>query len=147
MKQFLLSTLLLGASLGMSVPSQAQKVTVSPIPQEIVWGEKAFGQNISFKMIGEATADQDAVDVLKGHIQTAADAAVELIVGERGDAVVAEYESLIPEKTEGYYLKVEPNKVIIAGNDSVEPFMECSRSCKSCHSRRSCRWRLRTIRT
>lgn len=122
MKQFLLSTLLLGASLGMSAPSQAQKVTVSPIPQEIVWGEKAFGQNISFKMIGEATADQDAVDVLKGHIQTAADAAVELIVGERGDAVVAEYESLIPEKTEGYYLKVEPNKVIIAGNDSVGTF-------------------------
>lgn len=121
MKQFLLSTLLLGATWGGYNQLQAQKVTVSPIPQEIVWGEKAFKQTTSFHIVGETTADQDAINVLKEHIKVASDG-VELVIGERGDACVADYESLIPQKTEAYYLKIESDRVVIAGNDSVGTF-------------------------
>lgn len=121
MKQVLLSTLLLTASLGTVSQTQAQKVTISPIPQEIVWGEKAFDHTTSFKIVGETTADADAVYVLKEHL-TVADGGVELVIGERGDEAVADYVSLIPSKTDGYYLKVGPDKVVIAGNDSVGTF-------------------------
>lgn len=121
MKQVLLSTLLLTASLSTVSQIQAQQVTISPIPQEVVWGAKAFDRTTSFKIVGETTADADAVQVLKDHLSVDA-SGVELVIGERGDDAVADYVSMIPQKTDGYYLKVEPNRVVIAGNDSVGTF-------------------------
>ena len=95
----------------------AQSVKISPIPQEISWGEEvAFDNSATYTLIGEADADIDAIRLLKENFTTDG-GSVQLIIGERGDASVAAYESLIPQKSEGYYLSVENDKVIIAGND------------------------------
>lgn len=95
----------------------AQSVKISPIPQEISWGEEiAFDNSETYTLVGEADADIDAVRLLKENFTTNG-GSVQLIIGERGDASVAAYESLIPQKSEGYYLSVENDKVIIAGND------------------------------
>ena len=100
-----------------SFNTNAQTVKIYPIPQEITWGnETAFGNNASYTITGEADADIDAINLFKTKFGTT-DGTVELVIGERGDAAVAAYESLIPEKAEGYYLEVTPNKVVIAGND------------------------------
>ena len=97
--------------------ANAQTVKVYPIPQNITWGdETAFESSASYTITGEAEADTDAINLFKTKFGTT-DGTVELIIGERGDAAVAAYESLIPEKAEGYYLEVTPNKVVIAGND------------------------------
>ena len=95
----------------------AQTAKIYPIPQSIAWGsEAAFENSESYTITGEADADADAINLFKKNFSTT-DGTVELVIGERGDAAVAAYESLIPQKAEGYYLAVEKNKVIIAGND------------------------------
>ena len=95
----------------------AQVVKIYPIPQNMTWGsETAFENSASYTITGEADADADAINLFKEKFTTT-DGTVELVIGERGDAAVAAYESLIPAKAEGYYLAVEKNKVVIAGND------------------------------
>ena len=101
---------------------QAQTVDIYPVPQEIKWGqEAAFGNSTGYTLTGEATADADAVNLFKKNLNTDG-GEVEVIIGERGDEAVAAYESLIPQKAEGYYLAVEKGKVVIAGNDGNGTF-------------------------
>ena len=100
-----------------SFNANAQTVKIYPIPQSITWGDKvAFENSTSYTITGEADTDADAINLFKKKFDTT-DGTVELVIGERGDAAVAAYESLIPQKAEGYYLAVEKNKVVIAGND------------------------------
>ena len=100
-----------------SLSANAQSVKIYPIPQEMAWGnDVAFENSASYTITGEGEADADAINLFKKNFSTT-DGSVELIIGERGDAAVAAYESLIPQKSEGYYLEVTPNKVVIAGND------------------------------
>ena len=100
-----------------SFSANAQNVKIYPIPQDITWGnDVAFENSASYTITGEADADADAINLFKKNFNTT-DGSVELIIGERGDAAVAAYESLIPAKAEGYYLEVSANKVVIAGND------------------------------
>ena len=95
----------------------AQEVDIYPVPQAVQWSEEtAFGNDVTYTITGEADADIDAINAFKKHFKTE-NGTVELIIGERGDVAVAAYESLIPNKAEGYYLAVEKNKVVIAGND------------------------------
>lgn len=97
--------------------ANAQKVSVYPVPQDVVWGENvAFANSVGFVVNGEESADVDAVALLKKNFNIGNDG-VALVIGERGDDAVTEYESLIPEKAEGYYLSVAADKVVIAGND------------------------------
>lgn len=119
MKFKFLSVLMLA---GMSFTTQAQQVTVSPLPQEITWGEKAFDAGFSYTLSGEQDADTDALRVLKAKVPQGNGTAVKIVIGERGDASVASYTGKIPEKKEGYYLKVTPEEVIIAGNDGNGTF-------------------------
>lgn len=98
--------------------ASAQQVTLSPLPQSIVWGAKAFDNPVTFVINGAATADQDAVALLKAKLSTG-QTGIELIIGEKGDAAVQAVEAEIPTQKEGYYLKVEPGKVTIAGTDSA----------------------------
>ena len=101
-----------------SFNANAQDVKIYPIPQSITWGnEIAFENSASYTITGEADADADAINLFKKNFTTT-EGTVELVIGERGDAAVAAYESLIPAKAEGYYLEVTPNKVVIAGNDN-----------------------------
>ena len=100
-----------------SFNANAQTVKIYPIPQSITWGDEvAFENSASYTITGEADTDADAINLFKKKFGTT-DGTVELVIGERGDAAVAAYESLIPQKAEGYYLAVERNKVVIAGND------------------------------
>ena len=102
--------------------SHAQQVDIYPKPQSITWGtETAFANNATFILDGSENADADAVSLFKKKFNTE-NGTVQVIIGERGDNAVAEYEELIPQKPEGYYLAVSNNKVIIAGNDNNGTF-------------------------
>ena len=67
--------------------AQAQQVTVSPIPQSITWGNKAFDNTTTYVINGEATADKDAVALLKSKLSISA-TGVEILIGKNGDANV-----------------------------------------------------------
>ena len=119
-KAFLAAAILSGA-IAPGV-SNAQTTGISPVPQSIQWGEQvAFNNDVAYTINGEETADTDAVNLFKKNFNTE-NGNVEVIIGERGDEAVAEYASLIPQKAEGYYLAVNSNKVVIAGNDGSGTF-------------------------
>ncbi|MBR5455526.1 MAG: beta-N-acetylglucosaminidase domain-containing protein [Bacteroidaceae bacterium] len=100
----------------------AQSIDIRPIPQNISWSENvAFTNNVSYSLTGTETADIDAVNLLRKHFSTE-NGTIEIIMGERGDESIAEYENLIPQKAEGYYLAVGKDKVVIAGNDGSGTF-------------------------
>lgn len=106
---------------GVTLTAGAQQVTISPLPQSVSWGEKAFGHQSAFTVVGAETADTDALAALTAKYG-ATGGSIELIIGERGDAAVAEFETSIPSKAEGYYLQVTPERVVIAGNDGNGTF-------------------------
>ena len=109
-------------SMAIASTLQAQIIDIYPVPQKIKWSEEvAFTNNIGYTLIGEADADTDAINLFKDNFSTDG-GAVEVIIGERGDEAVAAYESLIPQKNEGYYFAVESGRVVIAGNDGSGTF-------------------------
>ena len=112
----ILYSLVLGA---VPCAATAQEVTISPIPQFIEWrAEKAFDNNVTFKAKGAEKADADAVALLRKSFNIDGKG-IKLVIGERGDKAVKKYAAFIPEKREGYYLKITPQEVIIAGNDEA----------------------------
>ena len=96
----------------------AQTVCVSPQPQRIVWGDKAFGQPKEVMLKGADDADADAVALLRSNFADSKKG-VRVIIGERGDKAVKAYENQIPNKVEGYYISVSKKQVVIAGNDEA----------------------------
>ncbi|MBQ2367370.1 MAG: hypothetical protein II296_03525, partial [Bacteroidaceae bacterium] len=117
MRRLFKNTLFTIMALAASTAADAQKVTVSPLPQEISWGsEKAFDKSVAFKVKGLKSADADAVALLQKNFNLDGKK-IKLIIGERGDKAVKKYNSLIPQKSEGYYLSIGPEEVVIAGND------------------------------
>lgn len=119
MKRIVNLLLLLVVCVLASQPVCAQKVTVSPTPQNVSWGDAvAFTNDVAYALVGEA--DADAVALFKKNFAT--EGALQVVMGERGDAAVADYEALIPQKAEGYYLSVTADKVVIAGNDGAGTF-------------------------
>ena len=114
-------TLVLALLSGLGLTATAQQVTISPLPQSIAWGEKAFDHQTAFNVIGAETADADALNALSAKYATT-NGSIELIIGERGDDAVAAYEASIPSKAEGYFLQVTPERVVIAGNDAHGTF-------------------------
>ena len=102
--------------------AKAQETDIYPKPQNIAWGsEIAFSNTATYTFIGEETADSTTVALFKEKFNTE-NGTVQVIIGEKGDEAVAEYESLIPNKAEGYYLAVNKDKVVIAGYDNSGTF-------------------------
>ena len=93
----------------------AQQTAISPTPQSITWGPKAFDRPQAISLRGADTADADAVAALLGAF--AKGKGVKVTIGERGDKAVRSVAAMIPDKPQGYYLRVKPGEVIIAGND------------------------------
>ena len=73
------------------------------------------------KIVGEKTADPAALDDLQtffkwydsGKRQTV------YVIGKRGEKSVRAYEDKIPQVAGGYYIKIEPRRVVIAGHDAA----------------------------
>ena len=102
--------------------TNAQQTEIYPKPQSVVWGtEMAFSSNAAYTLSGAEEADADAVSLFKKKFNTE-NGTIQVIIGERGDNAVAEYESLIPQKAESYYLAVNKDKVVIAGYDNSGTF-------------------------
>lgn len=119
-KAFLAAVIL--ASAVIPGTANAQTTNVYPVPQSIQWsGKVAFNNDATYTITGAGTADTDAVNLFNRSFSTG-NGTVEVIIGERSDEAVAEYADLIPQKPEGYYLAIEGNKVVIAGNDGSGTF-------------------------
>ena len=94
----------------------AQQVTISPVPQNISWGEVAFPNDVCFYLVGADKADEDAVSMLSDKVRIVGSSekindnqypdARPIIIGEFGDKTVSRYRDNIPAVSEGYYLEI-----------------------------------------
>lgn len=97
--------------------TKAQEVTISPIPQNISWGGKAYESNgASYMLVGSENADTFAINLLKENFSTDW-GNITLVIGEVGDDVATPYSTLVPKSAGSYYLSVKKDSVIIIGRD------------------------------
>lgn len=94
----------------------AQSVALSPSPQSAKWSDNSFQRPTSLSIIGKEAADPDALSTLLSSFAEDK-GGMRLTIGERGDKAVEAVAQLIPTQPEGYYLKITPDEVVIAGND------------------------------
>ena len=105
-----------------------QHVTLSPLPQKISWGGKAFSNAQKFYIVGANRADSDAVELLAAKLDIVGvnekvdtkkfPLAKPIILGEEDDKAVKKFKKLIPAKAEGYYLQVTADQIVVAGKDN-----------------------------
>ena len=112
------SFLSMAMTLCLTASVTAQTVNVSPLPQRLVWGDKAFDQPKSIVIKGADEADADAVALLRNHFAEEGKG-IKIVIGERGDKVVKAYDKQIPNKVDGYYIHIGKKLVVIAGNDEA----------------------------
>ena len=93
-------------------------VFLSPLPQELAWGDETFSKPKTIVIEGADYADVDGVALLRNQFAES-DKGFKVVIGERGDEAVKAYEQQIPNKEEGYYIGVDKNQVVIAGNDEA----------------------------
>ncbi len=113
--------LTLALALASTINTQATERTgIFPNPQQETVGGTAFDSaGATFRISGADSADADAVRVLNEKLDVADSGAIEIVIGEKGDPAVSAFADAIPGQAQGYYLKSEPGKVIIAGTDPV----------------------------
>lgn len=108
--------------LGVSCSGErAHRVDVYPTPQSVVWGEESLSLARGVNIIAGEGADADALELLASHFELSV-AGVDCVIGQRGDAAIAEFEQFIPSRSEGYYLGVSPERIVVAGNDGSGTF-------------------------
>lgn len=98
----------------------ASSSVIFPNPQEETIGATAFASaNATYRLTGAETADAQAVAALNANLAIDAAGAIEIVIGEAGDATVAAVSTKIPSNPQGYYLKIDASKVYIAGTDEA----------------------------
>lgn len=103
----------------LSATMQAAGKYLHPAPQQM----SATGDSISiptdYRMyVFEEGADEPALKLLYSFLPYSAEkAGFGIYVGARGDKSVKKFSRNIPQKAEGYYLKIDDNNIVIAGAD------------------------------
>ena len=104
--------------------AMAQQAEVSPVPQnmQLKSGHLSLGGEV--QVLGREEADSHAVAKLDALLPLGdgKNGKVDIYIGERGDKAVRKYAQKIPKEAEGYYLSVDENKIVLAGNDERGTF-------------------------
>lgn len=113
------SILLLSMAFLLSVPMLAGEKYLHPTPQQLI----ATGDSIAIPSdyrtyVFEEGADIPALKLLYSFLPYSAEkAGFGIYVGAKGDKSVRKFSRVIPQKSEGYYLKIDDEKIVIAGAD------------------------------
>ena len=120
MKKTFLATICFMASM----TGYAQQIDVQPTPQQIKATAETIELNGNYLLNGENEANPYAVSGLKtllGGNYTAKEG-IKVFIGERGDKAVRKYNKFIPKQKEGYFLRIQPKEIVLAGNDEQGTF-------------------------
>ena len=107
---------------GMAI--HAQQADVQPTPQQVKTAEGSVTLNGIYQLSGLNEANPYASESLKALLGTdqSAKQGLRIIIGERGDKAVAKYKKFIPNQAEGYFLRISPKEIVLAGNDERGTF-------------------------
>ena len=101
----------------------AQSIEVQPIPQKVVTEGETIACPSAFKLLGEEEANPHALKALKNWLNSeTVSKEFTIRIGERGDKAVRKYARFIPKKAEGYYLRIDQDEIVLAGNDERGTF-------------------------
>ena len=120
MKKTFLATLCLMT--GMTI--HAQQIDVQPVPQKFTEATERLTLTGSYQFNGENEANPYAINGLKTLLnskQSAKDG-IRIYIGERGDKAIRKYNKFIPKQDEGYFLRISPKEIVLAGNDEQGTF-------------------------
>lgn len=115
-KKFLLSSLLGLLTMG---TLQAQDFYLNPQPQIYVVQEDSIVLPTQYQLqMDHQQATSPATVLLKRLLPNATTrASFQISLGTKGDKTVKKYDRYIPNKAEGYYLKIDRKGIVIAGAD------------------------------
>ena len=114
-KLFLLSLLLFSAH-----SFFAQQPNLQPTPQSTSYGFDKVEKPKLIHIIGKDNADKVAVQLLESLFSEVSNSqqGFPIYVGEKSDDAIKEFAFQIPDQAEGYFLSIEYDKIVVAGNDA-----------------------------
>ena len=103
----------------LSATMQAAGKYLHPAPQQMSATGDSIAIPTDYRMyVFEEGADEPALKLLYSFLPYSAEkAGFGIYVGARGDKSVKKFSRNIPQKAEGYYLKIDDNNIVIAGAD------------------------------
>ena len=117
-------TFLAGLCLMSGMAIHAQKADVQPTPQQVKEATEHITLTGSYQLNGLSDANPHAASALKALLGTEQSdkAGLRVIIGERGDKAVSKYKKFIPAQEEGYFIRISPKEIVLAGNDERGTF-------------------------
>ena len=110
---------LVGVCLLCTIGAFAQNVSLQPPPQQMIVLDKSVDLPSTYQINGESEANPYAIKVLKKLFadKQPGKNGIRINIGEKGDKSVHKYTHLIPKYDEGYYLSINEEEIVLAGND------------------------------
>lgn len=91
---------------------------INPTPQSITMSEGSIEKPTNVRIFASKNADKHALALLESLFETGNNKSdFTILIGKKGDKEVRKYTKLIPNHSEGYWLSVEADRIIIAGYD------------------------------
>ena len=120
MKKTFLATICLLA--GMNI--HAQQIDIQPTPQQVKAPTQSLDMNGNYQFIGTQEANPYAVKSLTTLLgtETSEKKGLKIIIGERSDKAIKKYGKFIPKQEEGYFIRISPKEIVLAGNDERGTF-------------------------
>ncbi len=96
----------------------AQSAFIQPTPQSTSTVVDSILKPTQVRIMGKTDADKVAVQLLQSFFDERTDKKdYTLYIGEKSDKAIKQFAKHIPNKAEGYYLAIEKDRIVIAGND------------------------------
>lgn len=120
MKKTFLATICLYA--GMTI--HAQQIDIQPTPQQVKNPTESLEMSGIYQFLGTQEANPYAVKSLETLLGTkdSNKKGQKIIIGERGDKAIKKYSKFIPKQEEGYFVRISPKEIVLAGNDERGTF-------------------------
>ena len=116
MKKTFLATICLFAGINMYAQ---QTIDVQPVPQKVTPATQTIKLTGTYQLNGINEANPYASEALKTILSTdkSVKGGLKIYIGERGDKAISKYKKFIPAQAEGYFLRISPKEIVLAGYD------------------------------
>lgn len=96
----------------------AQEFRLQPMPQEYTVQDDSVNIPRQYQLLSGNNVNAGTLSLLRSLMPgESSNAGFRICIGVKGDKAIKKYQHRIPQKPEGYFLKVEKDRIIIAGAD------------------------------
>ena len=115
MKKTFLATICLFSGMTM----YSQQIDIQPVPQKMTPATQTIQLTGNYQLNGMNEANPYASKALKTLLGTgeSVKGGIKVYIGEKGDKAVSKYKKFIPAQAEGYFVRISPKEIVLAGYD------------------------------